>query len=211
MTLRTIGPMAIVLMSVAAVSVAQPGAAQLSAPAGSQTEAGDSKKQFTLLKGLAGLWSGTMQASSADLPADSLPNKGKPFATEVRIHVTSLGNAILHEGHDPERPDDPSRSSHPITVFYLEGDRLVLTHYCDMGNRPRMAAGKSADGNTVPFDLVDLSGPKVPGYMNRMVFTQVDGNHHTEDWMALVAPGEKPVKFHMELHRIYGMTAAAGR
>jgi len=211
MTLRTIGLVVIIPMSIAAVSLAQPGAAQSSAPAGSQAAAGDAQKQFALLKGLAGMWYGTVQASAADVPADTLPNKGKPFATQVRIHVTSLGNAVLHEGHDPDRPDDPSRWSHPITMFYLEGNRLMLTHYCDMGNRPRMAAGKPADGNTVTFDLVDLSGPKTIGYMNRIVFTQVDGNHHNEDWIALIAPGDKPVQFHMELHRMYEMTAAAAR
>ena len=201
MTLRNVRFSVAVLMSLCTAALPQTGA--------NPSAAGDAQKQFALLKGLAGMWYGAMQASSADVPADALPNKGRPFAAQVRIHVTSLGNAILHEAHDPDVPDDPARWSHPITMFYLEGDRLALTHYCDMGNRPRMAAAKPADANTVTFDLVDVSGPKTTGYMNRIVFTQVDANRHSEDWVALVGPGEKPVKFHVDLHRMYEMTGAA--
>lgn len=201
MTLRRVRLSITVLISLFTAALAQTGA--------NPAVAGDAQKQFGLLKGLAGMWYGTMQASSADVPADALPSKGRPFAAQVRIHVTSLGNAILHEAHDPDEPDDPAHWSHPITMIYLESDRLMLTHYCDMGNRPRMAAAKPVDANAVTFDLVDLSGPKTIGYMNRIVFTQVDANRHNEDWFALVTPGDKPVKFHSELHRMYEMTDAA--
>ena len=201
MTLRTVGLSVTVLMSLFTPSLAQIGS--------NGAVADDAQKQFRLLKGLAGMWYGTIQASSAEVPAEALPGKGKPFASQVRIHVTSMGNAILHEEHNPDVPDDPAHWDHPVTMLYIDGDRLMLTHYCDMGNRPRMVAAKPVDANVVTFDLVDLSGPKTIGYMSRIVFTQLDADHHNEDLVALVAPGDKPVKFHTELHRFYGMTDGA--
>ena len=77
---------------------------------------------------------------------------------QVTLRVTSRGNALVHEMRDPTVPDDPTKTDHPVTMLYLDGDHLTLVHYCDAGNRPRMVARKSADGKTVEFDFVDLSG-----------------------------------------------------
>ena len=51
--------------------------------------------------------------------------------TQVTLRVTSRGNAIVHEMHDPAVPDDPARYDHPVTMLYLDSDRLTLMHYCD--------------------------------------------------------------------------------
>src|SRR5437868_13414191 len=90
----------------------------------------DAQKSFDSLKSLAGTWQATYE--------------GKPMQATLR--VTSMGNAILHEMKG-EGPDNP------ITMFYLDGDRLLLTHYCDAGNRPRMAGKLSPDGKTLEFDF----------------------------------------------------------
>ena len=65
---------------------------------------------------------------------------------------------------------------------YLDGDRLLLTHYCDADNRPRMVGKMSPDGKTVEFDFLDISGNLQYGHMQHAVFTLIDANHHTEDW-----------------------------
>jgi hypothetical protein len=88
----------------------------------------------------------------------------------------------------------------PITMFNLDADRLLLTHYCDAGNRPRMAARTSADGKTLEFDFVDVAGNLDYGHMQHAVFTQIDANHHTEDWTFLM-PGDKLMHAHMDLQR----------
>jgi phage tail protein X len=106
----------------------------------------------------------------------------------------------VHEMKDPTKPDDPAKYDHPITMFYLDSDRLTLVHYCDAGNRPRMVA-RSSDGKTVEFDFVDVSGSTKYGHMQHAVFTVVDANHHIEDWTYLM-PGDKPVHAHMDLQRV---------
>jgi hypothetical protein len=119
---------------------------------------------------------------------------------EVSLRVTSRGNALVHEMKTPGVPDDPTKTDHPVTMIYLDSDRLLLTHYCDAGNRPRMAAKVSPDGKTVEFDFVDVAGSTQYGHMHHAVFTIIDANHHSEDW-TYMAPGDKPIHAHMELTR----------
>ena len=95
---------------------------------------------------------------------------------KITIRVTSTGNAILHEMTASGGPDDP------ITMIYVDGDRLLLTHFCDSGNRPRMQGRLSPDGNTVTFDFLDVSGSAEKFLMHDAVFTIVDADHHIEAW-----------------------------
>lgn len=153
----------------------------------------DAQKSFEQLKTLAGTWTGS---ATADPPQPEWSNA----PVQVTLRVTSRGNALVHEMRDPTTADDPTKTDHPVTMLYLDGDHLALVHYCDAGNRPHMVARKSADGKSVEFDFVDLSGGNEMGHMNHAVFTFIDANHHTEDWTYLM-PGDKPVRGHMDLQR----------
>ena len=146
------------------------------------------QKSFGRIKSLAGTWEGTLTT----LPA-AAQYQGKHL--QVQLRVTSSGNAVMHEMKVTGAPDDP------ITMLYVNGDRLFLRHYCDAGNRPRMIAKASADGKTITFDVVDVSGSKRYGYMEPVVFTSIDASHHTEDWTYL-EPGNHPTRAHFDLHRV---------
>jgi len=154
----------------------------------------DAQKSFNRLKSLAGTW----QVSVTTDPPQ--PEMGNGTHTQVTMRVTSRGNALVHEMLEPDKPDDPTKYDHPLTMLYVDGDRLLLTHYCDAGNRPRMVAKTSPDGKTVEFDFLDLSGGNQYGHMYHAVFTILDENHHTEDWTYMM-PGDKPLKAHLELKR----------
>jgi hypothetical protein len=168
--------LSVVLMSLSAVAFAQ-----------TVGRRSDAQQSFDKLKTLAGSWEGRVSTvpSQADI-------EGKPM--QVTLRVTSMGNALMHEATGAGRPDDP------ITMFYLDGDRLLLTHYCDAGNRPRMAGKLSPDGKTVEFDFLDVSGSTQYGHMHHAVFTFLDANHHIEDW-TYMNPGDKPVHAHFDLQR----------
>ena len=154
----------------------------------------DAQKSFTQLKTLAGTWQGL---ATADPPQ---PEWGNGTTVQISLRVTSRGNALVHDMHALGKPDDPERYDHPLTMLYLDGDRLLLTHYCDAGNRPRMVARTSPDGKTVEFDFLDLSGGNQYGHMYHAVFTIIDSNHHIEDW-TYMAPGDKPIRAHLDLQR----------
>ena len=181
--------LSVVLLSLSTVAFAQSVAQKPVAQS-------DAQKSFTTLKTLAGSWAGSLTTVP---PEPSV--EGKP--TQVSLRSTSMGNALIHEMRIAGRPDDP------ITMLYLDGDRLLLTHYCDAGNRPRMAGKISPDGKTVEFDFVDVSGGTNKGHMHHAVFTIIDANHHTEDWTYML-PGDTPVRGHFDLQRILDGSAGSG-
>lgn len=163
--------------------------------ANNNASSSEAHKTFEQIKGLAGVWRGPVTLE----PPQKEVNNGD--ATQVSMRVTSRGNALVHEMKDPSVPDDPSRYDHPLTMFYLDNDRLLLTHYCDAGNRPRMVARSSPDGKIVEFDFLDVAGGTQFGNMQHAIFTTVDANHHIEDWTYMM-PGGKPVHARIDLTRV---------
>jgi hypothetical protein len=154
----------------------------------------DAQKSFDNLKTLAGVWRG---AVTTNPPMHDM-TQGTPM--QVSLRVTSRGNALVHEMQEAGKPLDPTRYDHPVTMFFVDSNRLTLVHYCDAGNRPRMVARTSPDGKTVEFDFLDLSGGTQYGHMDHAAFTIIDANHHTEDWTYMM-PGDKPVHAHLDLQR----------
>jgi hypothetical protein len=168
----------VVLISLSAVAFAQ----------------SDAQKSFDQMKTLAGAWEGQVKVD----PPMAEMTMDKPL--HISMRVTSRGNALIHEMQEAGTPEDPTKYDHPVTAFYLDNNRLLLTHYCDAGNRPRMVAKSSADGKRVEFDFLDVAGDLQYGHMQHAVFTIVDANHHTEDWTFLM-PGDKPMHAHFDLQR----------
>ncbi|MGA3104518.1 MAG: hypothetical protein ABSD53_08565 [Terriglobales bacterium] len=127
----------------------------------------DAHKSFDVLKGMEGNWVGTNQ-------------KGQSL--QVTFRMTAGGSALMSEirGMDVKNvPEDM------ITMFHLDGDRLVMTHYCGAGNQPRMKI-TSADAKSVSFEFFD--GTNIgPGdaHMQRATFAHPDADHQTEEWVFL--------------------------
>jgi hypothetical protein len=157
------------VLSTVLLSLSTPAFTQARAQEPSATPApSEAQKSFATIKTLAGQWEGRLTT----VPPTEVEGK---YAL-VSLRVTSMGNALLHEIRVEGRKDDP------ITMLYLDGDRLLLTHYCDAGNRPRMAAKVSPQGNSVEFGFLDVVGSTRFGNMHDAVFTIVDADHHTEVW-----------------------------
>lgn len=84
---------------------------------------------------------------------------------------------------------ETSFNAHPgqamATTFYLDGDRLMATHYCMAKNAPRLEATSFADGGrTVVFTFVD--GANIPtrdrGHMDKAVFRFESSDRTTSRW-----------------------------
>jgi len=149
--------------------------------AASQTAApSDAQKAFDQMKTLAGSWHGSIMG----IPID------------VTIRLASSGTAILHEGNtDGGRPPN-----HEITMFYVEGDRLLATHYCDGGNRARFEGKLSPDGKTSEFNFLDVAGNTKGGLVKRMAFTIIDANKHLVEF-TFIRPDGKPIELRGEFER----------
>ena len=115
------------------------------------------------LKSLAGTWVGKTPSGEA---------------VQETFRVTSNGSAVM---------SDIQGEGNMITMFHLDGDRLLMTHYCGAGNQPRMKASASPDGKTITFEFLDATNLPTPqtGHMHRVVFNLIDANHHTEEWTFL--------------------------
>jgi len=116
---------------------------------------------FEQLKSLAGRWEGKA-------------NGDQPVAVSFRL--TGGGTALLSEIEGQE---------HMISMIHMDGPgRLLLTHYCGAGNQPRMLATFSPDGRVFTFDFLDATNlaHADDGHMQRVVFSMIDANHHTEEW-----------------------------
>jgi len=139
------------------------------------------QKSFDQLKALTG----SREGKSAD---------GK--LVQVSFRDTAGGSALMSEilGHGP---------MNMISMLTMDGpNRIVLTHYCSSGNQPRMAATASPDGKNFTFDYFDATNLVSPdaGHMQRVVFTVIDANHHTEDWTFAGGLGKEMKEF-FDLHR----------
>ena len=183
-----------IVLSLATMAFAQSGAQKSDAHQHEaqtpQAAKSESQKSFEKLKTLAGDWEGPVTLQPR---APETENGGKPM--HVSMRVTSMGHLLMHEMKSEGSADDP------VTTIYLDGDHLLLTHYCDAGNRPRMVAKTSPDGKTVEFDFVDITGNTQYGHMQHAVFTAIDDNHHTEEWTFLL-PGDKAMHAHFDLQRV---------
>jgi hypothetical protein len=120
----------------------------------------DAQKAFASIKALPGTWAGDTSMGPV----------------QVTFKVTAGGSAVMSEILGKEDM---------ISMFNLDGpDRLLLTHYCAVGNEPRMEASLSPDGKVITFTYVDATNLATPdaGHMQKMILTMIDDNHHTEEW-----------------------------
>ena len=132
-----------------------------------------SQQSFASIKSLSGNWEGKGEMNEP---------------VHVSFKLTAGGSAVMSE--------IVSQMHDMITMFNMDGDRLLLTHYCEAGNQPRMKASVSPDGKSLTFDFVDGTNLTAaqPGHMQRVVFSFIDANHHTEEWHFATADGKEIVR-----------------
>ena len=129
--------------------------------------AGSAEEQFDTLKKLAGDW--------VEIGKD-----GKATDTVVTsFRVTAGGTAIqetIFPGSDHEM----------ITMYHLDGDQLLLTHYCVLGNQPRMRAEPGKEPNAIRFLYVGATNLKNPSaqHMDHATLTLVGPDRFKAEWVS---------------------------
>ena len=125
------------------------------------------------LKKLAGEWTGPGPV-------------GKPATTRFKL---SAGGSIVHETMFPGTEHEM------VTVYHMDGKDLVLTHYCMMGNQPRLKADDPNDGKKLTFKSVGGTNMKMEDmHMGRAIITFVDSDHFEANWCSCI--GGKPDESH---------------
>jgi len=71
------------------------------------------------------------------------------------------------------------------TIFYLDGGRLLLTHYCDLGNQPRLEAHAfDPQSRKLDFAFLDATNLASPAasHMHNASYRFSDANHFSTRW-----------------------------
>lgn len=102
-------------------------------PVNATTTAGtDAKSAFARLKSLAGDWTGP---------------KMMGHRMNQNYRVIAGGSAVMETCF-------PGTPMEMVSIYYLKGDSLVMTHYCVMGNQPRMKLNtRKSSADTLVFDF----------------------------------------------------------
>jgi hypothetical protein len=121
----------------------------------------DAQKALEKLKSLVGTWQGKTA-------------KGQPV--EDTFSLTAGGTAVMG--------DDRMGSEEMLSLFYVDGNRLLMTHFCPSGNQPRMQATISPDLKTISFDFLDATNLPSPqaGHMHHAIYIFSDSDHYSQEW-----------------------------
>lgn len=115
---------------------------------------------------------------------------GKPTDKVVSVIKVTAGGSAVYETSFPGSPMEM------ISVYHLDGADLVMTHYCALGNQPRLKADPKAPANQLKFVFAGGTNfdPARDTHMHAATLTFADDDHVTvsgEAWS-----GGKPAEDH---------------
>ncbi|MBI5434351.1 MAG: hypothetical protein HZA52_16070 [Planctomycetes bacterium] len=128
----------------------------------------DAKAAFERLKTLDGRWAGQAR------------HGGDPFPVEVSYHVTAAGSAVeekLFVGTEHEM----------VTMYHMDGEQLMLTHYCAAGNQPSMVARCDPNMDVLKFTFSHATNMESEDemHMHSGSIRFVDSDHIEAVWSGM--------------------------
>jgi len=117
---------------------------------------------FDGLKSLVGEWEGKSADGKTAVLTSRLVSGGS--AIEETLNVTG----------------EPSM----LTVYHVDGARLMVTHYCSSGNQPRMVTENAGNAGHLTFHYLDATNlaSKDSGHMKQLAVSVQDADHFTQEW-----------------------------
>ena len=129
---------------------------------------------FDQLKGLQGTWEGPMEGEGAEAEEEA-EAAGKAIH---EIQVSAAGTVVMETM-------GPGTDHEMINMYHLDGDNLLLTHYCAGGNQPRMRLDlDESTADRLVFDFVDGTNldPDTDHYIGSARIEMVDSDHIESVW-----------------------------
>lgn len=140
-------------------------------PANASVKASEeTKAKFEKMKKLAGVW------QTADENKDGTPD------STIIYKLVSGGSAVaeyLMPGSEHEM----------VTMYHLDGDSIIATHYCSLGNQPRMRSKAGGDSNKLAFEFIDGTNmlSKDDMHIHSLVMTFSSDDSIIAEWKAYAA------------------------
>ena len=120
---------------------------------------------FGQLKSLAGHWE---------------EQKAGEHKSTLDIELTAGGTTLLEKFRMVEQ----GKPVEMITMYYLDGGQIKLTHYCVAGNQPTMRGSYAPETKTLTFDFENATNLKTAsdGHMHHAVYKFIDNDHFQTTW-----------------------------
>lgn len=142
-------------------------AAAINAKTPSNSSEVQASAAFARLKTLAGEW-------------QSVGPKGE--VSRISVQVISGGSAVMETFSSDMLPPN---SGNMVTIYYIDGGDLVLTHYCIAHNQPHLRATRyEAQTGELDFDFVNGGNISTgnEGHMHSMKMRFIDDRHYSGEW-----------------------------
>ena len=137
---------------------------------------------MALLAGAASLAADKTKSEEAFDRLASLKGKWEGQQDGVKISLvytlTANGSALMEEFR-------PESGPVMVTMFTVDGDHLIATHYCSAKNQPQMVTSAITDAQTpLAFSLARITGLKSQDAWHNTGLTviQEDSDHLTQEW-----------------------------
>lgn len=130
---------------------------------------------FERMKTLVGTWEGKTDMGQG------------PVDISISYRLIAAGS-VLEERCMAGTPNEM------VTMYYVEGGKLAMTHYCMLGNRPAMKV-KASDAKSITFDLDSTCctiDSKKESHMHGMTLRFDDANTITSSCKATIEGKEMP-------------------
>lgn len=147
---------------------------------------------FASLKNLAGSWQGTPEGEGAEAEAEA------EAAGQV-VHdfeVSAAGTVVMETMN-------PGTEHEMINMYHIDGEDLVLTHYCAGGNQPTMRLDRaSSSSEQLVFDFTGGTNfdPAVDPHIHSAKITLVGDDRMESAWTSH-SGGEEAGKMLFQLGR----------
>jgi hypothetical protein len=115
---------------------------------------------------------------------------GKPTDKVVSVIKVTAGGSAVQETLFPGQPQEM------LSVYHMDGAELVMTHYCMLGNQPRMKADPQSPKNQIRFQFAGGTNfdPAKDMHMHEGTITFVDADHI--EWSGCAWVNGKPAENH---------------
>lgn len=148
---------------------------------------------FSLITAVAAQGPATAPAPAPATPAQRAYERFKALAGEWRGASTrgwtekTSYRVIAGESCVMSTSFDAHPKETMVTMFHLDGEHLMLTHYCVARNQPRLRATDiREDGETMTITFTFLDGTNLPardaGHMDKAVFTFESPDRFKSRW-----------------------------
>jgi hypothetical protein len=135
-------------------------------PSIAQAQKSNSTAAFEQLSSLVGEWKGAQDG----------------IDITVSYTLTADGSTLMEEFR-------PAKGGVMMTMFSVDGDHLVATHYCSAGNQPQMVtqAITQPQSKAMAFSLIRVTGMKTPEdwHNTGLEVLLEDKDHLSQKWTFL--------------------------